>query len=47
MANIGYLIPGTGLDDEERTRRNMILSKLASDGTCIELVEVAEGPPSI
>lgn len=47
MANIGYLIPGTGLDDNERTRRNMILSKLASDGTCIELVEVDEGPPSI
>ncbi len=47
MSNIGYLIPGTGLDDNERTRRNMVLSKLASDGTCIELIEVAEGPPSI
>jgi len=47
MSNIGYLIPGTGLSDKERNRRNMILSKLASNGTCIELVEVAEGPPAI
>ncbi len=47
MSNIAYLIPGTGLDDAERDRRNRVLNQLASPGTCIELVEVDQGPPSI
>lgn len=44
---IAYLIPGTGLHAEERQRRNRILSQLAKPGTCIELIEVEEGPQSI
>jgi len=44
---IGYLIPGTGLDEAERKRRTRILNELALNGARVSLLEVDDGPPSI
>lgn len=44
---IGYLIPGVGLDEQEKERRTTILNRLGAGNSTFELFEVDEGPAAI
>lgn len=44
---IGYLVPGVGLSQAERARRQRLLSRVAGQGVSVRLLEVEEGPAAI
>ncbi len=44
---IGYLIPGVGLDEQEKARRSTLLNRIGAGNSTIELFEVDEGPAAI
>jgi allantoin racemase len=45
--NIAYMVPGVGLSQEERLRRQAILERIAPGSGNIKLYEVDEGPNAI
>lgn len=48
MIDMVYLVPGTGLANEERNRRECIANKLTPDSVNVDVVEAADtGPTSI
>jgi allantoin racemase len=47
VMKICYLVPGIGLSDGEKSRRQGILNAIAAPGTEVEVRTVADGPRSI
>jgi allantoin racemase len=47
MVTVGYLVPGTGLDEAELSRREATANELVGDGVDVAVVAAAEGPPAI
>ena len=46
-AKICYLLPGIGMSEDEKKRREFILNRIASPGTLVEIKQVEKGPHSI
>lgn len=44
---ICYLVPGIGLTDQEKARREARLNEIAATGTVVEVRQVRDGPKSI
>jgi len=44
---IGYLVPGVGLTEQEKARRETLLDRIGNGNPAIELFEVDEGPAAI
>jgi len=45
--NICYLVPGIGLSDSEKTRRQELLNEIAASETHVNVEQVQDGPRSI
>lgn len=47
MANIGYILPITGINSQEKKVREQILNDIAAKGTKVKILSIEYGPKAI